>query len=506
MTFVNAKQIWEAALGELQVQLSRPTFETWLRQATAVSIEDGRFTLRAHSTFTAEWLDQRLRPQIEQSLRHVLGHSIELEIIVGHAPRAAESQAGAIRVAVADELPPIVERAPVAIAIPRSRVRSVRPSIPVPEITEIPSALPDELPTSEANSSAALPDSRWAEGSWQPSPAYTFATFTIGKSNQMAHAAALSVANDPGLGYNPLFIHGGVGLGKTHLLHAIAQVVMRKGLRTLYVSAEQFTNEMIQSIREHRNEEFRLRYRTNDVLLVDDVQFIAGKEGTQEEFFHTFNALHNVGHQIVLTSDRPPKSIANLAERLQSRFAWGIAVDIQLPDQETRRAILEKKAELRGLIVPAIVLDFLATAIESNIRELEGGLNRTIAYTQMTGQPLTVATARAAIEDLVQSSQRRILSTADVVDAVSRYYKVEPRALRGKARDREIVVPRHVAMYLMRQKTQASLMDVGRELGGRDHSTVLNGCERIQMESQSDVQLRRDLDAIEELLRQAAAR
>ncbi|HLZ10738.1 MAG TPA: DnaA/Hda family protein, partial [Chloroflexota bacterium] len=332
------KQIWDAALGELQVQLSRPTYETWLRQATAVSIDDGRFVLRAHSTFTAEWLDQRLRPQIEQSLSHVLGRPIELEVIVGHAPRAAESRAGAIHAIVAEDLPPVADRVPVAIAPPRSRVRSARSATPAPEAPDIPTSAPVELQTSEVNPTSPPLDPRWVGGTWQPSPAYSFATFTVGKSNQMAHAAAASVADDPGLGFNPLFIHSGVGLGKTHLLHAIAHVVARKGLRTLYVSAEQFTNEMVQSIREHRNEEFRQRYRSNDVLLVDDVQFIAGKEGTQEEFFHTFNALHNVGRQIVLTSDRPPKSIANLAERLQSRFAWGIAVDIQLPNQETRRA------------------------------------------------------------------------------------------------------------------------------------------------------------------------
>jgi chromosomal replication initiator protein len=346
----------------------------------------------------------------------------------------------------------------------------------------------------------------WTSSAWTPSPNYTFATFTVGKSNQTAHAAALSVADDPGRGYNPLFIYGGVGLGKTHLLHAIANVVVRKGLRTLYVSAEEFTNQMVNAIREHRNEEFRLRYRTNDVLLVDDVQFIAGKEATQEEFFHTFNALHSVDHQIVLTSDRPPKAIANLAERLQSRFAWGIAVDVQLPDLETRRAILQKKSELRGLAVPEPVIDFLASAIQSNIRELEGGLNRVVAYSHLTNQPLTVPTARAAVEDLIQSAQRRMVGMSDVVEAVCRYYKVEPRALRGKARDREVVLPRQVAMYLMRQKTQASLVDIGRELGGRDHSTVLHGCDRIQAEAHADVQLRRDLDAIEEMLRQAAAR
>src|SRR5581483_12161212 len=262
---------------------------------------------------------------------------------------------------------------------------------------------------------------------WSPNPNYTFETFTVGKSNQTAHAAAVSVAADPGRGYNPLFIYGGVGLGKTHLLHAIANVVVRRGLRTLYVSAEDFTNQLVNAIREHRTEEFRQRYRTIEVLLVDDVQFIAGKEGTQEEFFHTFNALHDVGHQIVLTSDRPPKAIANLAERLQSRFAWGIAVDVQLPDLETRRAILQMKAARQGVNVPEDVIQLLADEIQSNIRELEGGLNRVVAYSRLTNQPLTASMARAAIEDLVQSAQRRMVGPSDVIDAVCRYYKVDPR-------------------------------------------------------------------------------
>lgn len=464
--------------------MSRPNFETWLRQAAAVSIDDHRFVLRAHSTFAAEWIDRRLRPQIEQTLRRIVGRPLELEVIVAHAPRAGS----AVLTESSSSLPtgePALERTP-AVVVETRPAGPVTPQMPLPP----PSAPVQLFPT----------------GDWAPNPAYTFETFTVGKSNQTAHAAAVSVAEDPGRGYNPLFIYGGVGLGKTHLLHAIANVVVRKGLRTLYVSAEDFTNQLVAAIREHRTDEFRQRYRTIEVLLVDDVQFIAGKEATQEEFFHTFNALHSVSHQIVLTSDRPPKAIANLAERLQSRFAWGIAVDVQLPDLETRRAILQAKAARQGIVVPDDVIEMLANAIRSNIRELEGGLNRVVAYSRLTNQPLTVAMARAAIEDLVQSAQRRMLGTADVIDAVCRYYRVDPRALRGKARDKEIVLPRQVAMYLMRQKTQASLVDIGRELGGRDHSTVLHGCDRIQTEVQSDLQLRRDLDAIEDLLRQAALR
>lgn len=497
---MNAKQVWQAALGELQVQLSRPNFETWLRQAAAVSVDEQRFVLRAHSTFAAEWLDRRLRPQIEQSLKRVVGKPIALEVIVGHAPRAATPLRGRDGVAEveSDEVsgPLLAEPTPARASATRQPSRPrLRPSAP-PRVPMI-----EVAPETESDPPS---DSSWSGNGWTPNPLYTFDTFTIGKSNQTAYAAALSVADDPGRGYNPLFIYGGVGLGKTHLMHAIANVVVRKGLRTLYVTAEDFTNQLVNAILEHHTEEFRLRYRKIEVLLVDDVQFIAGKEATQEEFFHTFNALHGVGHQIVLTSDRPPKAIANLAERLQSRFAWGIAVDVQLPDLETRRAILQAKARLQRIDIPDDVINFLATAINSNIRELEGGLNRVVAYSRLMGQPISVTMARAAIEDLILSVQRRLVGPSDVVDVVCRYYKVDPRVIRGKARDREIVLPRQVAMYLMRQKTQASLVDIGRELGGRDHSTVLHGCDRIQSEAQGDVQLRRDLDAIEELLRQAA--
>jgi len=493
---VNAKQIWQAALGEMQVQMSRPNFETWLRQAAAVSIDERRFVLRAHSTFAAEYLERRLRPQIEQTLSHVIGRPIELEVVVGHAPRGSVASHGA-ETREASLWPEVGQTAPpmtMPPAPPPAKSSAAATSV---ALREPPAPPPAPRPSAMV---ASIVDG------WQPNPNYTFETFTVGKSNQAAHAAAMSVAEDPGRGYNPLFIYGGVGLGKTHLLHAIANVVVRRGLRTLYVSAEDFTNDLVNAIREHRTDEFRLRYRTIQVLLVDDVQFIAGKEATQEEFFHTFNALHNVGHQIVLTSDRPPKAIANLAERLQSRFAWGIAVDVQLPDLETRRAILQAKAAFQHVDVPEAVIDFLAGAIQSNIRELEGGLNRVVAYSRLMNQPLNVAMARAAIEDLVQSTQKRLLSASDVIDAVCRYYRVEPRALKGKERGKDVVLPRQVAMYLMRQRTQSSLVDIGRELGGRDHSTVLHGCERIQTEAQADVQLRRDLDSIEEMLRQVALR
>ncbi|MBI2940714.1 MAG: chromosomal replication initiator protein DnaA, partial [Chloroflexi bacterium] len=339
-----------------------------------------------------------------------------------------------------------------------------------------------------------------AVGGWSPNPRYTFRTFVVGSSNNLVHAAARSVAAEPGRSYNPLFIYGGVGLGKTHLLHAIAHEALQKGLAVRYCSTEQFTNELINAIREHRTEDFRNRYRAMDVLLVDDIQFIAGKESTQEEFFHTFNALHEASRQVVISSDRAPKSIPTLEARLRSRFEWGLIADIQPPDLETRTAILLAKArEARAEVGPE-VLGFLAQRIQSNIRELEGALTRVVAFARLTNRPLTVETAASAIADLLTPAQRRYIDARQIVDAVGRYYKVSTDALRGKARDAKIVLPRQVAMYLMREETEASLLHIGRELGNRDHTTVLHGCTKIQTEIEANSQLRREVLAIRDLL------
>ncbi|HEU5348072.1 MAG TPA: chromosomal replication initiator protein DnaA, partial [Ktedonobacterales bacterium] len=329
---------------------------------------------------------------------------------------------------------------------------------------------------------------------------YTFSTFIVGSANQLAHAASLAVAEAPGQAYNPLFLYGGVGLGKTHLLHAIGHVAVERNMSVLYVSSETFTNEIVNAIRYRTTEEFRAKYRSADLLLVDDIQFIAGKDSTEEEFFHTFNSLYESNRQIVICSDRPPKAIVSLEERLRSRFEWGLIADIQPPDLETRVAILSAKADMMQRKVPGEVIAYLASRIHSNIRELEGSLNRLLAFSQLQGMPLTIDTAKAALASLATDGRQRRVSVADVLEAVAEHYRISPDDLRGKQRDKHIVVPRQVAMYLMRQETEASLMEIGQALGGRDHSTVLHGCEKINREVNENSALRKEVLAIRQQL------
>jgi chromosomal replication initiator protein len=329
---------------------------------------------------------------------------------------------------------------------------------------------------------------------------YTFATFIVGPNSQLAYAASQAVAEAPGHSYNPLFLYGGVGLGKTHLLHAIGHSGLEQGLVVLYVSSETFTNDIVNAIRYRTTEEFRAKYRSVDVLLVDDIQFIAGKDSTEEEFFHTFNALHEMSKQIVICSDRPPKAIVSLEERLRSRFEWGLIADIQPPELETRVAILRAKAEMMGRQVPDEVIQFLASRVQSNIRELEGGLNRLLAFTQLQRMPLTLETAKSALANLASDSRQRRVSIPEILEAVAEYYRMPIEDLCGKQRDKHIVMPRQIAMYLMRQETDASLLEIGQALGGRDHSTVLHGCEKISREVNDNTTLRKEVLAIRQQL------
>jgi chromosomal replication initiator protein len=293
-----------------------------------------------------------------------------------------------------------------------------------------------------------------------------------------------------------------VGLGKTHLLHAIGNLLLDTNpeINVLYVSSEKFTNDLINAIRRQNTEEFRLRYRNIDVLLIDDIQFIAGKEGTQEEFFHTFNTLHGAGKQIILSSDRPPKATTTLDERLRSRFEWGLIVDVQSPDLETRTAILRAKGDSLNVHVPDDVIDFVAHRIQSSIRELEGSLNRVVAFAKLNRQTITVDLAAAALSELLDTSRRQRISNDAIVDAVAKFYNIDLKVLKGRGRSRNIVVPRQIAMYLMREETESSLMEIGTELGGRDHTTVLHGCDKIATELNSDNRLRADVLAIRERL------
>src|SRR6266571_305323 len=336
-------------------------------------------------------------------------------------------------------------------------------------------------------------------------PRYTFDAFIVGNSNRLAHAASLAVAEAPGESYNPLFLYGGVGLGKTHLLHAIGHQGVQTGLAVLYVSSEQFTNEIINAIRYRTTEEFRAKYRSVDILLVDDIQFIAGKESTEEEFFHTFNSLHEMSKQIVICSDRPPKAIVSLEERLRSRFEWGLIADIQPPDLETRMAILRVKADLLHYRVPNDVIAYIAGRVQTNIRELEGCLNRLMAYQQLHRTDLTIDVARTAMSSLGNDSRESNLNIRQIAQAVAEYYHISLEGMCGKQRDKHIVMPRQVAMYLMRLETKVSLFEIGQLFGGRDHSTVLHACEKIEQAVKNDINptLRREIVAIREhLLRQ----
>jgi chromosomal replication initiator protein len=461
---MNGKQIWQAALGELQIQMSRPDYATWLKDTCLISHEDGVFVIGVSTPFAKEWLENRLSTSIRQTLTRILGYSVEARFIVYQrpaAPRGASIIPASRRPATASNLDEIERNAPTR------PVAVVRPH-------------PQPAPEPSLNAR------------------YTFDNYVVGDSNRMAHAACRAVAESPAKAYNPLFLYGGVGLGKTHLLHAIGNAAMDRGQYVLYVSSEKFTNDMINSIREQRTEAFRNKYRSLDVLLVDDIQFLAGKEGTQEEFFHTFNTLHEAGRQIVVSSDRPPKAILAMEDRLRSRLEWGLIADVQAPDLETRLAILQAKASYSQTDVPAAVLDFIAEHVQNNIRELEGSLNRVVAYSTFKQLPMTAALAADALSDIVFNHQKAVPSR--VVAAVCQHYNMEPSALRGKQRDKEIVLPRQVAMYLLRTETAASLPQIGEVLGGRDHSTILHGYSKIAHEMTENNQLRRDILAIRELL------
>jgi chromosomal replication initiator protein len=334
-------------------------------------------------------------------------------------------------------------------------------------------------------------------------PRYSFDAFIVGNSNRLAHAASQAVAEAPGESYNPLFLYGGVGLGKTHLLHAIGHQGVQTGLAVLYVSSEQFTNEIVNAIRYRTTEEFRAKYRSVDILLVDDIQFIAGKESTEEEFFHTFNSLYELSKQIVICSDRPPKAIVSLEERLRSRFEWGLIADIQPPDLETRMAILRVKADLLRYRVPDDIIAYIAGRVQTNIRELEGCLNRLMAYQQLHHTELTMEVARAAMSSLGEDVRESRLSSRQIAEVVAEFYHISLEAMCSKQRDKHIVMPRQIAMYLIRQETQVSLLEIGQLFGGRDHSTVLHAYEKISRAVNINPTLRREIVSIrEQLLRE----
>jgi chromosomal replication initiator protein len=497
---MDAKQVWRAALGELQVTLSPANFETWLRDTALVEVDDTRFRIAVPNGFAKDWLESRYRSLISQTLGRIVGYGVQVDFVVGtvESEPGADGTAGAMsRADTSDDsagegggpgsAAPASHPAPVAVGpgmLPRAGDAPSRPAAPAPQVRVEPGRVGGEGGATYINTR------------------YTFANFIVGSANRLAHAASLSVAERPGHAYNPLFLYGGVGLGKTHLMHAIGNQVMAKfpRKRVVYATSEKFTNEFITSIQQGKIDEFRARYRRIDLLLIDDIQFIADKERTQEEFFHTFNAIHEDGKQIVLSSDRPPKAILTLEERLRSRFEWGLIADLTAPDLETRIAILRAKAEEGAVPISSDVIEFIARKVVSNIRELEGALNRIVAYASMGAMPISIELAQAVLSNVLYNPKKRQITPERIAIAVSEYYSVPLEALRGQKRDKAIVVPRQIAMFLMREETDVSLLRIGAELGGRDHSTVLHACDKITRESSANDELRREIAAVRELI------
>lgn len=441
---------WKASLGELEMQMTRATFNTWLLGTKALSCHEDEYVIGVRNDFAKDWLENRLYDVIIRTLSGVVGHPIKVRFVVW-----------------SDEL--IAPRA--VMANGNGRVEVIA-----------------KVPATAAGASAEIALNQ----------RYTFSSFVVGPNNRLAHAAALSVADNPGQTYNPLFIYGGVGLGKTHLLHAIGHRCHDEGYKVRYISAETFTNELVGAIRSKQTHEFRERYRTVDVLLIDDIQFMAGKEATQDEFFHTFNDLHSFGKQVVISSDRPPKALVTLEERLLSRFEWGLTADVQSPDEETRQAILLAKSEEIEYAIPPNVIRYIAHEVRSNIRELEGALNKVVAYAQLTGDPVDQELVMTALADTLRRTER--VGVPEVIDVVCRYYGVQPDAITGSSRKSAISQPRQVAMFLARTETDASLPQIGNHLGNRDHSTVLHGHDKIASLVETDAQMRRDIMEIKAML------
>jgi chromosomal replication initiator protein len=463
------EEAWQAVLGEIELNMGKSSVVTWLKGARLVTYEDGQFVIGVSNGYVKEWMEHRKQAEIKKLLAERMNRSVDLLFVV-------VSPNGALSGAV------VSDRA----AVPHAERVADRTASSQAATTNQPTTSPATSYSSPAMVADGL------------NPRYVFEAFVVGSGNRMAHAAAMAVAEAPAERYNPLFLYGGSGLGKTHLLHAIGHAARRSGLTVRYVTSETFTNDLISSIRSQSQENFRNKYRSVDVLLMDDVQFIAGKESTQEEFFHTFNALHGANKQIVLTSDRAPKMMVTLEDRLRSRFEWGLMTDIAPPDLETRMAILLHKVASLNTDVPPDVIEFVAKQIQSNVRELEGALTRLIATSEMTGRQITVQFARDTLADLV--GKRAHITPSQVIETVAKYYSISVPEMVSPSRNKELVQPRQVAMYLIRQETDASLPEIGGLLGGRDHTTILHGVERVKERLEAEEQLRRDVMSVREQL------
>ncbi len=442
-------QIWSAVQEELRFQLAKPSYETWLKNTSLLSAEGGIFRIGVPSKLAKDWLEDRFAGLIQETLQAVTGTEVEVDFVVSAADHRSSGNGEETLLAV-DEAK---EQAPM-------------------------------IAPSDLNEK------------------FKFSNFVVGNNSRFAHAAAKAVADAPGETYNPLFLYGGVGLGKTHLMHAVGHEVRRRfpAKRVLYQPSEQFMNEVIASIQNARQSELRMKYRTVDVLLIDDIQFLAGKDRTKEEFFHTFNALHEINKQIVISSDRPPKEIPTLEDRLRSRFEQGLLADIQPPDFETRLAILKSKLGMRNGTVSEEVLSFIAHKVQKNIRELEGALTRILAFSAIHQRQISEADAADLLTDIIPAGTRRPLTIGRIQETVADYYQISLDDMKSKRRDKHIVFPRQVAMFLVREETPSSLPAIGQAFGGRDHTTALHSIEKIMNELKEDERLRYELQELREQL------
>ena len=445
------KQLWEQTLNIIKAEMSEVSFNTWIKSCEPISISNDTIKISVPNSFTQDILEKRYKDLVANSIKSICSKLYKIEFLIASDIKSDETSK--------ENTPKIKKNKAVLVN--------------------------DELSTTL-------------------NPKYTFDSFVIGNSNRFAHAASLAVAESPAKAYNPLFIYGGVGLGKTHLMHAIGHYILdgNSNARVEYVSSEKFTNELINAIKDDKNEEFRNKYRNVDVLLIDDIQFIAGKERTQEEFFHTFNALHDANKQIILSSDRPPKEIPTLEDRLRSRFEWGLIADIQVPDFETRMAILKKKADVEKLNVANEVMVYIATKIKSNIRELEGALIRIVAYSSLTNKEITVDLASEALKDIISKKQGKNITIGLIQDIVSSYFNLRIEDLKSQRRTRNVAYPRQIAMYLSRKLTDMSLPKIGEEFGGRDHTTVIHAYEKISENLNTDENLQHTIEDITKKLTQ----
>src|SRR3990172_4330934 len=436
---MKAEQAWQATLGELQLDMPKASFDTWMSGTEVVAYEDGGFVIGVNNAYARDWLESRLASTVKRLLTGIMNRAVQVRFIVWQKPQRTLEQK---------------------------------------EFEADPGESIHLLSSTPGTSSSI-------------NQRYSFESFVVGASNRLAHAAALAVAENPAKAYNPLFLYGGVGLGKTHLLHAIGNTCTQKGLQALYVSSEEFTNDLINAIRGHTTQAFREKYRRIDVLLIDDIQFIAGKESTQEEFFHTFNTLHGQDKQLVISSDRPPKAMVTLEERLRSRFEWGLTADIQPPDLETRQAILRTKAERAGHRMPGGILELIARRVQSNIRELEGALTRIAAFAELSGLHVTSQLVDSALADLLP--RRTEVQVEEVIREVARIFGIPTERMLSRDRSKEVALPRQIAMYLLREEANCSLPQIGEALGGRDHTTVMYGCEKVADLLERDDRLRRQV-------------